>query len=386
MTAFAQLTTELQALQQQQAYRSRKLVASPQGIWLTVDGARKLNFCSNDYLGLANHPAVLQSFQDAAQRWGVGSGAAHLVCGHSAEHDALEQELAYFTGRERALLFSTGYMANLGVVSALMGRGDLIMQDRLNHAPLIDAALLSRATFKRYRHLDLAHAQSLGQGSARRKLFVTDGVFSMDGDAAPLPELAALARQQDAWLMVDDAHGFGVLGAQGAGSVQHYHLCQDDVPILVGTLGKALGTAGAFVAGSAVLIETLIQKARTYIYTTAMPAALAAATRTSLGLLETEAWRRDKLQQLIGQFRSGAEHLGVPLMPSVSPIQPIVVGSSAAAMAMSARLWQQGIWVSAIRPPTVPVGSARLRVTLSAAHEPEQVQQLLAALGQVYAE
>lgn len=386
MTAFAQLTAELQALQQQQAYRSRKLVASPQGVWLTVDGARKLNFCSNDYLGLANHPAVLQSFQDAAQRWGVGSGAAHLVCGHSAEHDALERELAHFTGRERALLFSTGYMANLGVVSALMGRGDLIMQDRLNHASLIDAALLSRATLKRYRHLDIAHAQALVQGSARRKLLVTDGVFSMDGDAAPLPELAALARQQDAWLMVDDAHGFGVLGAQGAGSVQHYHLGQDDVPILVGTLGKALGTAGAFVAGSAVLIETLIQKARTYIYTTAMPAALAAATRTSLGLLETEAWRRDKLQQLIGQFRSGAERLGVPLMPSASPIQPIIVGSSAAAMAMSARLWQQGIWVSAIRPPTVPVGSARLRVTLSAAHEPEQVQQLLMALGQVYAE
>lgn len=380
MAGFNDLESQLQQLQQQHAYRRRKTIESAQGVWVQVDGERKLNFCSNDYLGLADHPQVRGALQEAVNHWGVGSGAAHLVCGHSREHHALEEELAAFTGRERALLFSTGYMANLGVLVALLGRDDLVLQDRLNHASLLDGALLCRATFKRFPHADISHLQQLLHLPAQRKLVVTDGVFSMDGDLAALPELAASAKAADAWLMVDDAHGLGVLGANGAGILEHFALTTTDVPVLVGTLGKAFGTAGAFVAGSEVLIETLIQKARTYIYTTAMPAAVAAATRASLRIIQTETWRRAHLQALITQFRQGAAQLGLNIMPSYSPIQPIQVGDSAAALAASARLWQQGMLVGAIRPPTVPAGSARLRVTLSAAHSSAHVARLLNAL------
>lgn len=380
MSGFADLTAELDSLRQQGLYRTRKLLTSPQGPVVEVNGKQTLNFCSNDYLGLANHPEVVRAFQRAVAQWGVGSGAAHLVCGHTAEHHQLEEELAAFTGRERALLFSTGYMANIGAISALLGRNDAVFEDKLNHASLLDGGLLTRAKFKRYRHADSEHVRQLLAEATGRKLIVTDGVFSMDGDLAPLVQLVAVAEQQQAWLMVDDAHGLGVFGKTGAGVLEHSGLMPSQVPVLVGTLGKAFGTAGAFVAGSAELIEILMHKARTFVYTTAMPAAIAAATRTSLRLLQQESWRREHLQVLIKQFRVGASQIGLQLMPSISPIQPIMVGASEHALLMSEQLLKQGVLVSAIRPPTVPQGSARLRVTLSAAHSEAQVQQLLQAL------
>jgi len=367
----------LEAVAAQGLYRKRRIVTSPQGVQLTADGREMINFCSNDYLGLANHPDVIQAFKHAAGEYGVGSGSAHLVCGHSAAHHALEEELAEFCGRERALLFSTGYMANLGAISALVGSGDTVVEDRLNHASLIDGGLLSGARFKRYRHADLEHLANTVAAAGGKKLIVTDGVFSMDGDLAPLPAIARLAKEQDAWLLVDDAHGLGVLGAKGGGVLEHYGLNQTDVPVLVGTLGKAFGTFGAFVAGSESLIELLIQKARTYIYTTALPPAVAEATRASLRLVRAESWRRDKLKQLTARFRQGAGQIGLELMPSPSPIQPILLGDSRRAMALSEALLDAGILVGAIRPPTVPQGSARLRVTLSAAHEEAQVDRLL---------
>jgi 8-amino-7-oxononanoate synthase len=362
-------------------YRVRRVLQSAQAPQVTVDGQQFTAFCSNDYLGLANHPEVIATFQRAADHYGAGSGASHLVNGHSAEHHALEEELAAFCGRERALLFSTGYMANLGAITALVGRGDAIFEDRLNHASLLDAGLLSGARFQRFLHNDLGNlAQRLQKTAAARKLIAVDGVFSMDGDCAPLPQLAELARTQDAWLMVDDAHGFGCLGKRGGGSVEHFGLTPEQVPILMGTLGKACGTAGAFIAGSDVLIETLIQFARTYIYTTAMPPAVAAATRTSLRLLQSEAWRREHLQQLITHFRTGAERLGLQLMDSASPIQPVILGDEARALAVSDDLAARGFLVIAIRPPTVPANTSRLRITLSADHSVEQVDALLEAL------
>lgn len=365
--------------------RKRRIVASPQGVHLTADGRELLNFCSNDYLGLANHPEVIEAFKNAADRYGVGSGSAHLICGHSLAHHALEEELAEFTGRERALLFSTGYMANLGAISALVGNGDTVIEDRLNHASLIDGGLLSGARFKRYRHADSEHLAHTIDAASGKKLIVTDGVFSMDGDLAPLPDLAKIAQDRNAWLMVDDAHGLGVLGAQGVGVLEHYGLAQTDVPVLVGTLGKAFGTFGAFVAGSDPLIELLIQKARTYIYTTALPPAVAEATRASLKIARAESWRRTKLKQLTERFRQGAEQLGLELIASPSPIQPILIGDSRKATALSEALLAAGFLVSAIRPPTVPQGSARLRVTLSAAHEEVQVDRLLDALDRLQA-
>jgi len=377
-----QLRQALDELKQADLYRSRRVIDSAQGIYLQVDGQRVLNFCSNDYLGLANHPEVIKSFKEAADCYGVGSGSAHLVCGHGREHHALEAELVDFTGRERALLFSTGYMANLGAIAGLMTKGDVIYEDKLNHASLLDGGLLSGAKFKRYLHNDLQNLQlkMQGQESGQSAMIVTDGVFSMDGDVACLSDLSALAEQQGALLLVDDAHGFGVLGRSGGGIVEQCQLTQEQVPLLVGTFGKAFGTCGAFVAGSEALIETLIQKSRTYIYTTALPAAIAAATRTSLRLLQADGWRRDRLNQLIAHFRRGAEQLGLELMPSESAIQPIILGESQKAMQDSAALLKQGIWVSAIRPPTVAQGSARLRITFSAAHDIEHVDQLLGAL------
>lgn len=362
-------------------YRHRRVLETPQLPELFVDGKSYLAFCSNDYLGLANHPAVIKRLQSAAERFGVGSGASHLVNGHSAEHHALEEELAAFCGRERALLFSTGYMANLGAITALVGQGDAVFEDRLNHASLLDAGLLSSARFQRFLHNDLDNLQTrLEKTEAARKLIVVDGVFSMDGDFAPLPQLAQLAQQHNAWLMVDDAHGFGCFGQRGGGTAEHFGLTQAQLPILMGTLGKAFGTFGAFIAGSEVLIETLIQFARPYIYTTAMPPAVAAATRTSLQLLQQESWRREHLQQLIARFRHGAAEIGLQLLDSASPIQPIILGDEACALAFSEELAARGFLVIAIRPPTVPVGSSRLRVTLSAAHSVAQVDALLNAL------
>ncbi len=375
------LEDELERIKQQGLYRSRRLISSPQDIRITINGKKVLNFCSNDYLGLANHSELIATFQQAVNQYGVGSGSAHLICGHSTAHHALEEELATFTGRERALLFSTGYMANIGVLSALLGRGDGVFEDKLNHASLLDGGLLSGANFKRYLHKDIDSLQQKFQRSkALKKIIVTDGVFSMDGDLAPLTELAMIAKQNEAALMVDDAHGFGVLGQTGGGLVEQLALTQNDVPILMGTFGKAFGTAGAFVAGSEALIETLIQKARSYVYTTAMPAAIAAATSASLKLLINESWRREKLQTLITQFKQGAKQLGLTLMASNSAIQPILIGDSQQAVAISQRLLKLGVLVTAIRPPTVPKNKARLRITFSANHQPKDVTTLLNAL------
>ncbi|WP_060512168.1 8-amino-7-oxononanoate synthase [Pseudomonas sp. NBRC 111124] len=365
-------------------YRQRPLLESPQGPDVVVDGQRLLAFCSNDYLGLANHPEVIAAWQAGAERWGVGGGASHLVIGHSAPHHAVEEALADLTGRPRALLFSTGYMANLGAITALVGQGDTVLQDRLNHASLLDGGLLSGARFSRYLHNDPdSLANRLGKATGNT-LVVSDGVFSMDGDLADLPALADVARARGAWLMVDDAHGLGTLGAQGGGIVEHFGLGVEDVPVLVGTLGKACGTAGAFVAGSEELIEALVQFARPYIYTTSQPPALACATLKSLELLRRETWRREHLAALIRQFREGAEQIGLQLMDSPTPIQPILIGDSAQALKLSGMLRDRGLLVTAIRPPTVPAGSARLRVTLSAAHSEAQVQLLLNALAECY--
>ncbi|MBH3397010.1 8-amino-7-oxononanoate synthase [Pseudomonas monteilii] len=365
-------------------YRQRPLLESPQGPEVVVDGQRLLAFCSNDYLGLANHPEVIAAWQTGAKRWGVGGGASHLVVGHSTPHHQVEEALAELTGRPRALLFSTGYMANLGAITALVGQGDTVLQDRLNHASLLDGGLLSGARFNRYLHNDPASLASRLDKAVGNTLVVTDGVFSMDGDLADLPALADVARARGAWLMVDDAHGLGTLGTQGGGIVEHFGLGVEDVPVLIGTLGKACGTAGAFVAGSEELIEALVQFARPYIYTTSQPPALACATLKSLELLRRETWRREHLTALIRQFREGAQQIGLQLMDSPTPIQPIVIGDSAQALRLSRMLRERGLLVTAIRPPTVPAGSARLRVTLSAAHSKAQVQLLLNALAECY--
>lgn len=365
-------------------YRQRPLLESPQGPQVVVDGQPLLAFCSNDYLGLANHPEVIKAWRDGAERWGVGGGASHLVIGHSTPHHAVEEALAELTGRPRALLFSTGYMANLGAITALVGQGDTVLQDRLNHASLLDGGLLSGARFSRYLHNDPASLASRLEKATGNTLVVTDGVFSMDGDCADLPALAKAARSRDAWLMVDDAHGFGTLGTNGGGLVEHFGLGVDDVPVLIGTLGKACGTAGAFVAGSEDLIEALVQFARPYIYTTSQPPALACATLKALELLRRERWRREHLAALVRQFRAGAEEIGLTLMDSHTAIQPILIGDAGRALALSRLLRERGLLVTAIRPPTVPAGSARLRVTLSAAHSEAQVQLLLNALAECY--
>ncbi|MEE4661031.1 MAG: 8-amino-7-oxononanoate synthase [Halieaceae bacterium] len=375
------LEAGLQARREQDLYRQRLTVQGPQGPELRVDGETLLAFCSNDYLGLAADPRVIEAFADGARRFGAGAGASHLVSGHQSPHEALEQALADFTGRDRALLFSSGFMANLGVIDALTGAGDRVLQDRLNHASLLDGARLSGARFRRYAHNDSAAlARLLEKPAAGRSLVVTDGVFSMDGDIAHVPELAATCREHNAVLMVDDAHGLGVLGNTGAGSLEHYGMSQTDVPILMGTLGKALGVMGAFVAGPAALIDTLIQSARSYIYTTALPPAAACALQCALGLVREDAALRDALGRNIQQFREGALALGLPLLDSATAIQPIVLGDAATALSWSGNLRAQGLLVPAIRPPTVPNGSARLRVALSAAHSSEQVARLLEAL------
>ena len=378
------LSDRLAARRANNLYRHRPLLESPQGPRVVVDGQPLLAFCNNDYLGLANHPQVIEAWQQGASRWGVGGGASHLVIGHSRAHHALEEALAEFTGRPRALLFSNGYMANMGAVTALVGQGDTVLEDRLNHASLLDAGLLSGARFNRYLHNDAASLGKRLEKAVGDTLVVTDGVFSMDGNLADLPALAREAKARGAWLMVDDAHGFGPLGAHGGGIVEHFGLSQEEVPVLVGTLGKAFGTAGAFVAGSEALIESLIQFARPYIYTTSQPPALACATLKSLELLRSEHWRRDHLNGLIRQFRQGAEQMGLALMDSFTPIQPILIGDSARALRLSHMLRERGLMVTAIRPPTVPAGSARLRVTLTAAHSEAQVQLLLNGLEECF--
>jgi len=312
------LHAELQQRKQDGLYRSRRVMQSPQGVEITIDGQPVLNFCSNDYLGLANHADIKQAFIQGVDTYGCGSGSAHLVNGHTSAHHALEEELAEFTGYPRALLFSTGYMANLGIAQALCSKGDAVLEDRLNHASLLDAGLLSGARLQRYQHTDTEDLQ--GKLIARKtgeKLVMTDGVFSMDGDIAPISQLVEVCQQQDARLVVDDAHGLGVIGEQGRGSISLCAIPDRSKPILMATLGKAVGTAGAFVAGTEDEIETLIQQARTYVYTTASPPAVAEATRASLKIIQQDDWRRHQLESLISYFKTGMAELGLPLMDSM---------------------------------------------------------------------
>ncbi len=371
---------ELQRLRALHLYRARRVLESPQGVEVRVDGENLLSFCSNDYLGLANDARVIAAFRSGAEHYGVGSGASHLVTGHSAAHHALEEELAAFVGAERALLFSTGYMANLGVVSALLDRHGTVFEDKLNHASLIDAARLSGARVKRYAHGDLTKLATQLDAKQGDGLILTDGVFSMDGDVADVARIARLAQRHAAWLLVDDAHGLGVLGAHGRGTLEHHGLRPQAPLILLGTLGKAFGTFGAFIAGDEDLIEYLIQRARPYIYTTALPPAVAEATRASLRIVQEEGWRRETLNARIAQFRSGAAQRGFQLLDSPTPIQALILGDAQAAVAASEVLRARGILVPAIRPPTVPAGSARLRITFSAQHTQQHIERLLDAL------
>lgn len=379
---------ELQtALDQRKAaarYRQNRVRHNQQGVNVIIDGKPLVSFCSNDYLGLAAHSAIKKAFIDTANEQGVGSGAAHLLTGHSIYHQQLEEALAEFTGQQQALLFSTGYMANLAVIDGLLGNGDAVIQDKLNHASLLDGGRITEAKQYRYPHADMSllHKRLHNAVVAQHKLIVSDGVFSMDGDITPLPEIMALAAQHKAGVVIDDAHGFGVVGKHGKGTVEHYRIAADKAPIVVGTFGKALGTAGAFVAADSDVIETLVQEARSYIYTTAQPPAVAAASIESLKLVRQESWRREKLASLITQFRTGAAQLGLDLMPSSTPIQPIVIGDEADVLAVAKSLEQHGFLVGAIRPPTVPKGSGRLRITFSAEHSEQQVEQLLTALEQ----
>ena len=351
---------------------------------IELDGRPCVDFCSNDYLGISAHPRVTEAFIEAARLHGVGARASHLITGHQGEHGALEEELAEFTGRERALLFSTGYMANLGLATALVQKGGTVLGDRLNHASLIDAGRIARASLDHYPHGD---APALEERLAARRpgpaLVLTDGVFSMDGDLAPLPAIAAACARHGAFLAVDDAHGLGVIGANGGGSLEHFGLSARDVPALVGTLGKAFGSFGAFVAGDADLVETLIQRARTYIYTTALPVAVAAATRAALAVSSSESWRRERVLALTRRFRALAEDSGLPLADSMTPIQPILLGSADAAVEASRKLLDRGLFVAAIRPPTVPAGTSRLRVALSAAHRDSDVEKLVTSLAEI---
>ncbi len=381
MTWTVDFERRLDARRMQGLLRRRITVDGPQSSRVQVDGRLYVSFCSNDYLGLANDRRLVSALQRAADRYGVGAGASHLITGHLAPHEDLEAALAEFLGAPKALVFSTGYMANLGVVNALSRRGDLLLEDRLNHASLIDAGLLARAQLRRYAHADCTEVRRLLSTASRgRTLILTDAVFSMDGDLAPLPELISLAAAHDARLIIDDAHGFGVLGDRGRGSLEQSAIPLVPPVIMMGTLGKALGTFGAFVAGEALLIETLIQEARTYIYTTAPPPALAAATCESLRIVREESWRRERLRAMVARFRRGAAELGLPIGESGTPIQPVIVGESKRAVAASRTLQSRGILVTAIRPPTVPPHSARLRVTFSATHTDEDVDRLLDGL------
>ncbi|MDP2139876.1 MAG: 8-amino-7-oxononanoate synthase [Gammaproteobacteria bacterium] len=372
--------------------RSRLARTGAQEPEFGIAGSHFLSFCSNDYLGLANHPQVRHAFKLAVDRYGLGSGGSHMVTGHCVAHQALEEELADFMGRDRALLFSTGYMANTGIINALTDTGGLILQDSLNHASLLDGGWLSKAESCRYPHNDCAALnEMLSKSTASHHLIVSDGVFSMDGDLAPLPELIETARRYGAWLMIDDAHGIGCLGASGRGIAEAFAFggctaTQSELPVLVGTLGKAFGSSGAFVVGDSEMIEYLIQFTRPYIYSTAMPPAVAEATRTSLRLLREEPWRRQRVQDLVIRFRERVAGLPLQLTDSTSPIQAIILGDVETAMRASMTLAQEGLHVSAIRPPTVPVGTSRLRITFSAAHTDAHLDRLISALERVSAD
>ena len=378
------LTAELAEIKAAGLTRRRRVLESPCGRIAAVDGREMLNFASNDYLGLAGNREIAQAMADGTMQWGAGSGASHLVSGHLAPHEQLEQEIAAFTGFPRALTFSTGYLANLAVTPTLAGRGDAVFADKLNHASLIDAMQLAKANgadVQRYPHNDMAALEKmLAASSATTKVIVSDAVFSMDGDLAPLPLLFALAERHDAWLVIDDAHGFGVLGPHGRGSLTHFNLPAAPRILLMGTLGKAAGVGGAFVAGSEIAIEYLLQKGRSYIFTTAAPPAVACALSKSLELISNGDALRTSLMARIAQLRDGLAGLKRVLLPSLTAIQPLIVGDNEAALALSGALWERGLWVPAIRPPTVPKGTARLRISVSAAHTEADIAQLIGAL------
>jgi len=380
---FRRLADQLAEIGRSGLLRRRLVREGPQGPRIVVAGREYLAFCSNDYLGLANHPKIVEAAIDAARTYGVGEGASHLLSGHSIVHERLEAKLAEFLEVPRALLFSTGYQANIGAVTALAGPEDAVFSDALNHASLIDGVRLSRAQVVRYPHADLEFlGRALADSQARGKLIVTDGVFSMDGDIAPLPSMLELCERHDAWLLVDDAHGFGVVGPDGRGSPAHFGLSSPRI-VYVGTLGKAAGVSGAFVAGATEVIETVLQRARTYAYTTAAPALLAAAVEASLELIRKEGWRRERLRRLIAALKQSLHGAEPALAPSDTPIQPLIIGANSEAVAASAALRERGILAPAIRPPTVPEGTARLRISLSAAHNEEDIARLAAALREV---
>ena len=388
MTQPDRLNAELAAVMHELAAagltRRRRVLESPCGRLAAVDGKKVLNFASNDYLGLAGNREIAQAMADGALQWGAGSGASHLVSGHLTPHETLEQEIAAFSGFPRALTFSTGYLANLAVTPTLAGRGAAVFADKLNHASLIDAMQLAKANgadVQRYPHNDMAALEKmLAASSAATKVIVTDAVFSMDGDLAPLPLLFALAERYDAWLVIDDAHGFGVLGAQGKGCLAHFNLPAAPRILLMGTLGKAAGVGGAFVAGSATAIEYLLQKGRSYIFTTGARPAIACALRKSLEIIRNGDALRTSLFARIAQLRDGLAGLPWQLLPSPTAIQPLIVGDNEAALKLANALWERGLWVPAIRPPTVPKGTARLRISVSAAHSEADIAALLGAL------
>ena len=367
---------QIDAIEKSGLKRTRRTLEGSQGAHVFVDGKAYASYCSNDYLGLASHPALIEAACEGARRYGVGAGASHLLCGHGKAHNDAEEKLAEFVGLPRALLFSSGYMANIGAVTMLAGRDDFIFCDRLNHASLNDAMVLSRARLCRYPHLDMDALESLlAKAGNKRKLVATDAVFSMDGDIAPLPELMELCEKYDAWLLIDDAHGFGVLG-EGRGILSRFHVSSPRI-VYVGTLGKAAGVSGAFVAGEPAMVEMLVQRARTYIYTTAQPPLLAEAIMKSLDLMKDEPWRRTHLFELVERLR---RELADSLMPSTTPIQPFLVGENRACQELSSRLEEKGLLIPAIRPPTVPKNSSRLRISLSAAHSFEDLDILTDAL------
>jgi 8-amino-7-oxononanoate synthase len=377
MTVLDHYAAQLDALETRQLRRTRRNVQAVHGVHMRVDGRDMLAFCSNDYLGLAQHPALIDAAQRGARRWGVGATASPLVCGHTESHAALELRIAEFLGVPRALYFYAGFAANVGLLPALAGRGDALFCDALNHACLIDGARLSRADVHVYPHGDVAALERLmADCRAPRKVIVTDAVFSMDGDLAPLSELLRLAEAHDALLLIDDAHGFGVLGPGGRGTAAHFGLRSPRL-VVMGTLSKAAGAAGAYVAGEPQVVEWVMQRARSYIFATGAPAMVTEALRAAIDLIETEEWRRERLRAHVARLRGA---LGDALLPSPTPIQPVVIGDNGAALERMARLWQRGMWVPAIRPPTVPAGTARLRVTLSAAHTEADVDRLIQAL------
>jgi len=377
---FQRLADRLADIRRSGLLRRRFTREGAQGPRIVVDGREFLAFCSNDYLGLANHPRIVQAAVEAAERHGVGQGASHLLSGHSVVHERLESALAQFVRMPRALHFSSGYQANIGAITALAGAEDEVFSDALNHASLIDGARLSRARVTRYPHADLdALSRALAASEAKTRLVVTDAVFSMDGDIAPVPALLELCERHDALLVLDDAHGFGVLGPQGRGTPEHFRVRSPRI-VYVGTLGKAAGVSGAFVAGGEEVVETVLQRARTYIYTTAAPAMLAAAVEASLELISGEEWRREQLRKLVDTLRRALRETGMGIAPSDTPIQPLVLGTNERALDAAAKLRELGILVPAIRPPTVPEGTARLRISLSAAHTAHDVARLAAAL------